>query len=137
MVGIFERLFGRQNNTETASNSGKIAKDRLQFVLVQDRIQLPADRLQAMQREIIEVISKYVAVDMDNVDFALSNRERNGLLIAEIPFISVTPEDPTSEAKIDAANNAEPDKPDGNNDSDTGQDNSQDTSTTSDDEQEA
>jgi hypothetical protein len=39
-----------------------------------------------MKREIIEVISKYVTVDMENVDFELSNRDRSGLLIAEIPF---------------------------------------------------
>lgn len=82
MIGLFERLFGRSNQPKT----GKLAKDRLQFVLVQDRIDLPNDQMQEMQREIIEVISKYVMVDMDNVDFELSNRDRSGLLIAEIPF---------------------------------------------------
>lgn len=98
MVGFFDRLFGR-NTTESSSGSGsgKVAKDRLQFVLVQDRINLPADQLQAMKREILEVISKYVTVDADHVDFALSNRERSGLLIAEIPFKVVPIEDPTSE----------------------------------------
>ncbi|MEL6271794.1 MAG: cell division topological specificity factor MinE, partial [Chloroflexota bacterium] len=77
------RLFGKSDQND---KSGKLAKDRLQFVLVQDRINLPADKMQRMQKEIIEVISKYVAVDMEKVDFALSNRDRSGLLIAEIPF---------------------------------------------------
>lgn len=96
MVGFFERLFGRNNGSETKpTGSGKLAKDRLQFVLVQDRINLPSEKMQAMKKEILEVISKYVTVDLENVDFALSNRERSGLLIAEIPFL--TPEDPTSE----------------------------------------
>ena len=83
MVSLFERLFGRSNQ---ADKSGKMAKDRLQFVLVQDRINLPAEKMQQMQKEILDVISKYVAVDLDNVDFELSNRDRNGVLIAEIPF---------------------------------------------------
>ncbi|MEO0565400.1 MAG: cell division topological specificity factor MinE, partial [Chloroflexota bacterium] len=76
MVGFLERLFGRTNEDK---GSGKVAKDRLQFVLVQDRIKLPADKLQAMKAEMLEVISKYVSVDLENVDFNLSNRERNGL----------------------------------------------------------
>ena len=47
MLEFFERIFGRDNDKE---KSGKVAKDRLQFVLVQDRISLPADRLQEMKK---------------------------------------------------------------------------------------
>lgn len=83
MVGLLERLFGRSSNE---SKSGKLAKDRLQLVLVQDRIDIPSEKMKEMQEEIIQVISKYVTVDMDNVDFALRNRERDGVLVAEIPF---------------------------------------------------
>lgn len=83
MARLFERLFGR-SNPET--KSGKLAKDRLQMVLVQDRIDMSSDKMKMMQEEIIEVMSKYVTVDMDNVDFALRNRERDGLFVAEIPF---------------------------------------------------
>lgn len=90
MLDFFDRIFGRDGSANRGS--GKVAKDRLQFVLVQDRIKLPPDQMQAMKREILEVISKYVRVDLDNVDFALSNRERTGLLIAEIPFIEIQEE---------------------------------------------
>lgn len=88
MVSFIERLLGRFGGgaKQSAGNSGKLAKDRLQLVLVQDRIDIPAEKMQAMQKEIIDVISKYVMVDIDNVDFELSNRERDGLLVAEIPF---------------------------------------------------
>jgi cell division topological specificity factor len=95
MAGLFERLFGwARGREEKEVGSGQLAKDRLQLVLVQDRVKLPAAELQAMQEEMIAVISKYVSVDMDNVDFNVSNRDRNGLLVAEIPFISLTDEDP-------------------------------------------
>lgn len=92
MVGFLERLFGRDGNSK--AGTGKLAKDRLQLVLVKDRINLPTEKLRQMEREIIEVISKYVSVDMENVDFNLSNRDRTGLLIAEIPFIAVAEDTP-------------------------------------------
>lgn len=82
MSGIFDRILGRSG----ARGSGATAKDRLQFILVHDRINLPPERLQQMKAEILAVISKYVAVDNDNVDIALQQRERDSLIVAEIPF---------------------------------------------------
>lgn len=75
-------MLGR--NKETSANT---AKQRLQFVLVHDRINLPPERLKAMKEEILAVISKYVAVSGDDVDIALQQRDRgSNLLIAEVPF---------------------------------------------------
>lgn len=105
MLDFFDKLFGRNG---TDQNSAKIAKDRLQFVLVQDRIKLPPDKMQAMQQEILDVISKYVAIDFENVDFELSNRERTGLLLAEIPFKSSHFEPTDDDDNISIA---APDKP--------------------------
>lgn len=63
-----------------------MAKDRLQFVLVHDRINLPPERLKEMKEEILAVISKYVAVDKDRVDIALEQRDRSSKIVAEFPF---------------------------------------------------
>src|SRR5215207_5318861 len=82
MASFFDRLMGR---TPTKGSSSK-AKERLQFVLVHDRMNLPPERLEAMKQEILAVISKYVSVDDKNVDIALQQRDRDSLLIAEIPF---------------------------------------------------
>ena len=82
MSGIFDRLLGRSG----AKSSSATAKERLQFILVHDRINLPPERLQQMKAEILAVISKYVSIDSDNVDIALQQRERDSLIIAEIPF---------------------------------------------------
>jgi len=82
MSGFFDRMLGR--GRESSANK---AKERLQFVLVHDRINLPPERLKAMKAEILAVISKYVAVSADEVDIALEQRERNqSKIIAEIPF---------------------------------------------------
>lgn len=82
MSGLFDRFRGRA----PGKGSSATAKERLQFILVHDRINLPPEKLQAMKAEIMEVISKYVQVDSDNVEVALQQRERDSLIIAEIPF---------------------------------------------------
>jgi cell division topological specificity factor len=63
-----------------------MAKERLQFILVHDRINLPPERLVAMKAEILDVISKYVAVEREKVDIGLVQRDRDSLIKAEIPF---------------------------------------------------
>ncbi len=89
MSGFFDRFLGRAPN----KGSGGIAKERLQFVLVHDRINLPPERMQEMKAEILAVISKYVEVDSENVDIALQQRNRDSLIVAEIPFSSNTDQD--------------------------------------------
>ncbi len=82
MPSFFDRMLGRTQ----PKNSGTTAKERLQFILVHDRINLPPERMQEMKAEILAVISKYVSVDGDNVDIELQKRDRNSMLVAEIPF---------------------------------------------------
>ncbi len=82
MAGFFGRILGRGTK-----GSKSTAKERLQFILVHDRINLPPERMTEMKEEILAVISKYVSIDRDNVDIALQKRDRNeNMLIAEIPF---------------------------------------------------
>lgn len=82
MTSFFDRMFGRNSK-----GSSSTAKDRLQFVLVHDRINLPPERMREMKEEILAVISKYVPVERDNVDIALEQRDRySSKIVAEIPF---------------------------------------------------
>ena len=83
MSGFLDRMLGRSS----AKGSSNTAKQRLQFVLVHDRINLPPEQLQAMKVEILAVISKYVPVDSENVDIALQQRDRDSFIVAEIPFL--------------------------------------------------
>ena len=82
MTRIIDRILGRS----PTKGSGALAKERLQFILVHDRINLPPERLEAMKEEILAVISKYVSVDNERVDIALQSRDRGNMLVAEIPF---------------------------------------------------
>lgn len=82
MASFFDRLLGRDKQ-----GSGATAKDRLRFVLQYDRINIPPEKMEEMKREIMEVISKYVAVDREKVDIALEQRDRDhSKIVAEIPF---------------------------------------------------
>lgn len=82
MTSLFERIFGRSRES-----SASLAKERLQFVLVHDRVNLPPDKLQEMKQEILAVISKYVNVSNSEVDIALQQRDRHSnILVAEVPF---------------------------------------------------
>ena len=82
MTSLLNRLFGRAKK-----GSGATAKNRLHFVLQHDRINLPPQRMEAMKREILAVIVKYLVVDQERVEIALEQRDRaHSKLVAEIPF---------------------------------------------------
>jgi cell division topological specificity factor len=84
MAGFWDRILGRSKTSGSAAK----AKERLQFVLLHDRISLPPERLKMMKEEILAVISKYVAVTGSDIDIALKQRDRHSnMLIAEIPFL--------------------------------------------------
>lgn len=82
MAGIIDRLLGRRSS----SGSAKVAKERLQFVLVHDRLDLSPEKLKAMEEEILTVISKYVHIDRKNVEIVVEQRKRDSWLVADIPL---------------------------------------------------
>ena len=60
-MGLFDFLKAKKNTAETAKN-------RLQIIIAQERNQRGApDYLPLLQRELLEVIKKYVNVDADAV----------------------------------------------------------------------
>ena len=85
MNRLLERLTGRGGG----AGSAKVAKERLQFVLVHDRLDLSPEKVRAMKDEIIAVISKYVHIDRSNVEITIEQRERDSWLVADIPLTPV------------------------------------------------
>lgn len=86
-MGIFDRMRGRSND-DNDKGSGSIAKNRLELLLVHDRINIAPEQMRAMKEEILAVISKYVPeIDDTSVTVALEQRDRySNKLVAEIPF---------------------------------------------------
>ncbi len=65
---ILDYLLRRK--TKTAS----VAKERLQIILAREHSDRDApDYLQALKKDILNVVAKYVAVDFDNIQVTLEN----------------------------------------------------------------
>ncbi|MFQ5611057.1 MAG: cell division topological specificity factor MinE [Anaerolineae bacterium] len=81
-MSILDRLLGRPTHS-----SRDLAKERLQLVLVQDRVNLSPAKMQLLKGDLIEVISKYVEIDRDGIEISLDRRARESVLIANIPVL--------------------------------------------------
>ncbi|MFW6001073.1 MAG: cell division topological specificity factor MinE [Halanaerobium sp.] len=67
-------------------SSKNVAKERLQFVLVQDRIKLTPDEMDSMREELIEVLSKYIDVDSQKIEMDVKREEEMTALVANFPL---------------------------------------------------
>jgi cell division topological specificity factor len=63
------------------------AKDRMRLMLIHDRLELPPDRLSALEEELIGVVSRYFEVDRQTTRFDLQQFERKAALIANFPLL--------------------------------------------------
>jgi cell division topological specificity factor len=80
-MGFLQRLFGRRE-----PSSGRIAKERLRLVLTQDRAGISPALLDTLKDEIIAVISRHVAVDVDGVQVTVTQSGHESSLVADIPL---------------------------------------------------
>ncbi|ACL70167.1 cell division topological specificity factor MinE [Halothermothrix orenii] len=66
--------------------SKDIAKERLQFILIQDRIDLSPQELESMKKELMGVITKYIKVDSNNVKMKINRNKDMMALVANFPL---------------------------------------------------
>lgn len=68
-----------------------VAKDRLRLILIHDRGSLVPEMLDKIREEILEVISKYIEIDGEDVDISFNRAEdeegnSGPALVANIPI---------------------------------------------------
>jgi cell division topological specificity factor len=107
MIDVLEflkRLFGQSSSSATA-------KERLRLVLMTDHLELAPEMIEAMKRDLVDVISRFVEVDRDRIDVTFERQDRTLAMLANIPIVSVnrpkhengTPETPAAASVAEPA----------------------------------
>ncbi len=109
---LLERLFGPPEDPHSRDD----VKRRLKVVLAHDRLALDPQTLEMMRQEIIAVVSRYVEIDFDSLEFSLATDQRVTALTANLPIrrirdLSRDPDQPIAPeaeaSKIELASQAE------------------------------
>lgn len=80
--------FFKSSNKKTKD----IAKDRLKLVLIHDRGDFSQDKKELIKKELTDILSKYMEVDMDNIEISIVNKrdasseESKPQLTANVPI---------------------------------------------------
>lgn|GEM_PF-433503 len=82
MLDFLSKLFGRPS-------SGATAKERLRLVLLSDHLSLSPDVVESLKHDLIEVISRYVEVDVPNCDVTFEQRDHEVAMLANIPILAM------------------------------------------------
>jgi cell division topological specificity factor len=85
LLDFINRLLGRQKP------SASMARERLQLVLAHDRSDLNPELLEQMRREILEVVQRYVEIDLESGDVSLETDDRVTALVANLPIRRARP----------------------------------------------
>ena len=78
MKDLINRFFTRNRSKEQA-------KQRLKFLLIHDQVDLTPAQLNAMKEEIIEVIQKYVEIDINASEIKLERADDTIALVSSVP----------------------------------------------------
>ena len=86
-MGFFKSL----NNKPTPK---EVAKDRLKLILIHDRGEIAPNIIEKIREEILEVISKYIDIQVEDVEISVNRTDdeegaNTSALIANIPIKSV------------------------------------------------
>ncbi len=69
-------------------NSKDIAKKRLKFALLTDKLEIKTDTLGNLQRDLVEVISRYFEIDTESIKIDIQRSEESSALIFNTPILS-------------------------------------------------
>lgn|SRR5690348_4624321 len=81
-MGFFDTLFRRR---EGGVASKDIAKERLQLVLVHDRIRVSPELLEVLKGDLIAAISKHIEIDREGMEVSVQRSENSARIVADIP----------------------------------------------------
>lgn len=92
IIELLERLFGRDQITSRSK-----VKQRLKFILAHDRAAISPQIFEQMRREIMQVVSKYVELEEENIEINLESDRDLTAVIANLPIRSIRLSPPPNE----------------------------------------
>ena len=78
---LLSRIFGKES-----SASKDIARERLRLVLVHDRSMVSPEIINSLKNELVQVIQKYMDVDLESLLVNIEGEDNSVALIANIPI---------------------------------------------------
>ena len=91
-------ISGKELDQATEALSKDTAKQRLKLVLIQDRLELAPEKLEEMKKEIWEVVSKYMVVDDEFMEFEVRRVDDLTVLVSNIEVKDLSELDPAPTA---------------------------------------
>ncbi len=79
MLDALMKIFGKKEK------SGDIAKNRLKVVLIHDRANVSPEVMEHLKTDIIQVISKYMEINQNDMEISLADDDDSVALVANIP----------------------------------------------------
>ncbi len=82
---IFDTIASWTNNKKSRHE----AKNRLQLVIAHDRAGINPEIIEKMRQEILEVVSRYMDIDISETEVTITSNERITALNANLPIKKV------------------------------------------------
>ena len=83
---MFKDIINTINSWTGSTPTRYQAKNRLELVLAQDRAGINPELVEQMRQEILEVVSRYIDIDLEATEFSIQTCDRKTSLSANLPI---------------------------------------------------
>ena len=84
MLEFLRWLLNQRDFAKERETTKDTARQRLQLVLMHDRLDLPPDTMESMKQEIYEVVARYLVVEEDFMEFEIRRLDELMVLVSNI-----------------------------------------------------